>query len=288
MEIGVNFNGDQAFELLARGASLSERIGYSHIWVGESIHFKHPFPVIAAIAHATQNIFIGSGIISYYFNRSLHIKKAFETLVEAHGERFSIALAPGDLNTLREKGIDIRAPLEKLRETVKDIRSSKKLRRTRLYIGASGPKMIELGSEIGDGVLLNYAYPDYVEWALRHLKKDTYVGVYAPALMVPDKDHEKAGLMAAAFVAAGSNPDFQKEFELRDDVNKIRRILSSKKYGDLSLKRDLLFKRFLIQGTKAEILNRIKEFREMGVDQVILGSPFTYSLKAVESIGRAL
>jgi 5,10-methylenetetrahydromethanopterin reductase len=286
VEIGININGDLSSEKIGEGARLSEKLGYSHIWVGESIHFSHPLPIIAAIAHATRDIKVGSGIISYLFNRSLHIKKAFETLIEAYGERFAITLAPGDMNSLREAGVDTHRPLEKLKKTVAEIRTSTLLEKTPLYVGASGPKMIETGSELADGLLLNYAHPEYVKWAIGHLKKDTYVGVYAPAILTPDSKNEKAALLASAFVAAGSNPVFQERFGLKNMVEWIRRVLKERRYDDLVEKRDFLFDRFLICGDEPAILDRIGEFEEMGVDQVILGSPFAYNLEAVKTIGR--
>jgi 5,10-methylenetetrahydromethanopterin reductase len=288
MDIGVNINGELAYERIREGARVSEKMGYTNIWVGESIHFKHPFPVITAIAKETKSIKVGSGIISYFFNRGLHIKKAFETLVETYGERFTIAIAPGDMNSLRESGIEPGKPLKKLKETITELKASKKLENTPVYAGASGPKMIEIGSQHADGVLLNYAYPDYIEWAMKHILRKTYVGVYAPALLTPDDDNEKAALIASAYVAAGSNKSFQEEFRLTQEVEEVRKTLSEKRFKDLSDKKDFLLDRFVLHGDENTIVDRIREFEKMGVDQVILGSPFTYNHESIKALARAL
>jgi 5,10-methylenetetrahydromethanopterin reductase len=285
LDVGINLNGDISFKRLVETSALTEVLGYSNIWVGESIHFKHPFPVITSIANSTKSIQVGSGIISYFFNRSLHIKKAFETLVEAYGERFAITLAPGDVNSLRKSGIEFKSPLKKLKVAIEDIRSSKILKKTPVYVGASGPKMIETGSLIADGILLNYAHPEYVEWALSHVKNKTYVGVYAPALLTPDLKNEKAGLLASAFVAAGSNPVFQENFNIKREINEIKEIIREKKYENLKAKKDFLYERFLITGDQVALKERIKEFQKLGVDQLILGSPFNYNLKAIKALG---
>jgi 5,10-methylenetetrahydromethanopterin reductase len=288
MDVGINFNGDLSFEKIREGARISEKLDYSNIWVGESLDFKHPFPVITAIVDATERLRVGSGIISYFFNRSLHIKKAFETLVEAYGDRFAITLAPGDLNSLRSTGIDVSKPLKKLEQTIAELRTSKILSDTPIYAGASGPKMIEAGSQLADGVLLNYAHPDYVEWALSHLAKDTYVGVYAPALLTPDEGNEKSALIAASYVAAGANKAFQKEFGLADHVEKVRGTLKERRFDKLFENKEFLMDRFLISGNEKTILEQLNEFEIMDIDQVILGSPFCYNIKSVEAIGRAL
>jgi 5,10-methylenetetrahydromethanopterin reductase len=288
MEIGLNFNGDREFIETQQKAAAAEKMGFSNIWVGESIHFSHPYPVIAAIAHSTRDITIGSGIISYFFNRGLHIKKAFETFVEAWGQRFAIALAPGDVNSLRECGIDPSKPLQKLKTTLEILRASRKLGETPIYVGASGPRMIEMGSTHADGVLLNYAYPEYVKWALDHLQSDTFVAVYAPALLTPDRKNEKAAIWASAFVASGSNKSFQEDFGLGEDVEQIRGFLGENNFAALLEKKDFLLERFTIHGDEQALIRRLREYKGMGVDQVILGSPFTYSYAAIKNLGNVI
>ncbi|MFV2040423.1 MAG: LLM class flavin-dependent oxidoreductase [Candidatus Hydrothermarchaeales archaeon] len=288
MDVGINFNGDQSFEEIQTGVKTAEKLGYSNIWVGESIDFNHPFPVIAAAADATRKITVGSGIISYFFNRGFHIVKAFETLVETYGNRFAITLAPGDLNSLRAAGMPVSKPLKKLSETIAELRASEVLADTPIYVGASGPRMIELGSRLADGVLLNYAHLDYVSWALEHTSKKTFVGVYAPALLTPDPVNERSALIAASYVAAGANKAFQEEFRLTDFVDEIRRLLHEKHFAGLEKHRAFLTNRFLITGGKVAIQSQIKTFEKMGIDQVILGSPFCYNLEAIKAIGCSL
>ncbi|GBE57031.1 methylenetetrahydromethanopterin reductase [archaeon BMS3Bbin16] len=288
MDVGINFNGDQSFAEITEGAKQAEQLGYSDIWVGESIEFNHPFPIITAIADATAGLRVGSGIISYFFNHPLHIKKAFETLVEAYGNRFVIALAPGDLNSLKIAGIDASKPLKKLEQTIVELRASEVLADTPIYVGASGPRMIELGSRLADGVLLNYVHPEYVEWALEHIALETYVGVYAPALLTPDPVNERSALIAASYVAAGANKAFQEEFGLIDFVDEIREILRDKRFSELGKHGDFLTSRFLISGDEKTLQKRMNEFKKMSIDQVILGSPFCYNIKSVKAIGRVL
>jgi len=133
-------------------------------------------------------------------------------------------------------------------------------------------------------VLPNYVYPKHVSWALRHRSKKCYTGVYAPALVVPDKKNEKAILIASAIVAAGSNQRFIEEFGFEEEVAEIRKSLKSGRYDELSGKRDFLLDRFAIYGEIDDLRSRIDEYRKMGIDQVILGSPFTYSLEAIEAL----
>jgi len=288
VEVGVNVNGDLPFNSIAAAARLIECSGFAHIWVGESPDFKHPLPVIAAIAHCTDEIKVCSGILSYLLNRPLHIRAAFETLSEEHGARFAIGLAPGDLNALRSMGIEVARPLERLEEAIEHLRGSELLRGTPIYVGASGPRMIELGSRLAEGVLLNYAYPEYVEWAVGHVKGRCRIGVYAPAHLAPDKKGEKAVLFASAHVLSGSNKTFQERFNLQGDVEEIRKAMRQGGYERLRERKDFLLGRFAFYGSVEELLERMRVLKKMGVELVILGSPFAHSLKAIELLARAL
>jgi alkanesulfonate monooxygenase SsuD/methylene tetrahydromethanopterin reductase-like flavin-dependent oxidoreductase (luciferase family) len=64
--------------------------------------------------------------------------------------------------------------------------------------------------------------------------------------------------------------------------------LSEKRFKDLSDKKDFLLDRFVLHGDENTIVDRIREFEKMGVDQVILGSPFTYNHESIKALARAL
>ncbi len=65
-------------------------------------------------------------------------------------------------------------------------------------------------------------------------------------------------------------------------------MLRAKRFSDLENHREFLMDRFLISGDEKTIQGQINEFEKMGIDQVILGSPFCYNIKSVETIGRVL
>ena len=86
-----------------------------------------------------------------------------------------------------------------------------------IYMGAQGPKMLELAGEIADGVLINASHPKDFEVAVEQIKKGaekagrdpSEVDVTAYACFSIDKDPVKAvnaAKVVVAFIVAGS-PD---------------------------------------------------------------------------------
>jgi len=282
VELGVNFNGNTSMEELCSRARTAERF-VDCIWVGEHRPLVHPFPLLVLLAECTAEAKIGTAILSAMTNRCFHIARAFATLKEVYGERFVAGIAPGDRHGLKVECVASRRVLSRLEKCISLI--SKEVP---VLVGGSGPKVIELGSEKSHGVILNYAHPEFVRWALDHMKKRTYVACIAPALVLPDDENLDELLAAAAVIAAGANQVFLEEMGLVEKVAEVRRAAERGRVGE---HRDFLLEHFTISGSLEEVVERIQELAGLGVDQVILGSPFVISRqfeKIINSISERL
>jgi len=284
VELGVNFNGNMRREDLSSRAAAAERSGIAHLWVGESKPLVHPFPLLALLAESTSRARVGSAILSAMSNRCMHIAHAFATLKEAYGERFVAGIAPGDRYGLRVECISSRGVLARLERCISLIE-----REVPVLVGASGPKLIALASERSSGVILNYAHPEFVRWALRHIKKRCRIACIAPALVLPDREHRGELLGAAAVVASGANQVFAEEMGIAGKVGAVRKALRSGR--GLEEHEDFLLEYFTISGSVEEVVERVEELAKLGVEQVILGSPFVKSRrfeKIINSISERL
>jgi 5,10-methylenetetrahydromethanopterin reductase len=128
-----------------------------------------------------------------------------------------------------------------------------------------------------------------VRWALRHLKRKCSIACIAPALVLPDKEHEEELLSAAAVVASGANQVFLEEMGIAEKVGAIRKALGRRR--GMGEHADFLLEYFTISGSVEEVVDRVKELAELGVEQVILGSPFVKSRrfeKIINSISERL
>jgi len=287
MEFGINFNGDMDFELIKRHARLAEKSRFDYIWIGDSPFFAHSFSVLPLVSESTKKIKIGSGIISPLINRCLHIKQAYRTLKEFYGGRYAVALAPGDAKALEKLSISRKNLIEKIEKCGEEIKKETDLK---VFIGTSGPKIIEKASKKNYPLLLNYGYPEYLEWALKHRKKKVYCAAYAPSLILNNatKKLEKRLLMASAIVLAGSNKKFQEEFNLSHAAEEIRKIIEKVQYAKLEKYRALLLEKFSISGSAEEVEERCREIGKKGIAQVIFATPMELSREAIISLGGAM
>ncbi len=276
MDFGINFNGDMSPQRVRERARIAEEAGFDYIWVGETTSFVHPFPVIANICHNTEAIKVGAGIISVQKNRCIHIKKGFETLREVYGSRFVIGIAPGDRFGLLTTCVVTRDIIKKIRECTAQLNKGG----TPIFIGAAGPKLIELATTVADGILLNYVHPDFVRWAIKHFKRKVYTAAYGPSLVLPDKKNENHLRISAATVIAGGNRVFLEDFGLVEVSEEIRTILKKRRYDTLK-KYDRVLDKFTISGDIREIKGRIEELEKLGIDQVIFSSPLSNNPESI-------
>jgi len=308
VEIGINFNGDLSPKYIVKGSKIAEATGYHYIWIGEAAEYMHPFPILALVSQETDTIKVGTGIISPQLNHCYHIITAFQTLQEGYGNRFVVGLAPGDYRGLKITGASTSRPLEKVKSCVVEFRKSLasthvpaanassemapkklcKLTTLPIYVGASGPKMVETGSKIADGVLMNYVYPEFLKWALKFFREGFCCKVaYGPALLKPDEKNLELLRTSAAIVFSGANRVFLEEFGLEDAASEVDGILQKKRFHRLKDYDDILLEKFAIYGSLREVEERVEELKALGMDQVVFATPLCRNLTSVEKIGEA-
>ncbi len=147
----------------------------------------------------------------------------------------------------------------------------------KIYIGAQGPKMLELGGKIADGVLINASHPDDIAYAIDKVNnKEIEIASYASVSV--DPDGEKARQSAAivvAFIASGTNPAILEKHNI--DQEKTQAIGQSLAKGDFKgainhVDHDMI-ETFCIAGTKEEVKEKIATLEKKGITQMICGSP---------------
>ncbi len=281
MLYGINLNGDVEFSKLHDLCRIADN--YDYIFVGENIRFKHSFTILPFIAENTEKARIATGIISPLINMCFQIKQSFRTLLELYGRRFSIALAMGDVYGLNYLGIEPKNVIEKIKSCVEEIKVYKWTKDVEIFIGASAPKMIGEASKIADGVLLNYASPEFIGWAKGFLDRKTKIGCYAPALAECSDENLKKLLYASAVIIRGANKDFLEEFGIKKIADEIKNDITKVfKY------KDFLLENFTIGKNVDEIVDRVREYKKIGVDMCIFASPIYYSHNGIKRLVEAL
>ena len=180
-------------------AKYAEDQGFSEIWQADTRLARDCVVLMSAILAETSSLRVGSGVLPIYTRNPAVIAATWSTMWELGGltpdgeSRVMLGLGAWWEPIASRVGADRRKPLTAMRENVEAIRQLftmdevtyegefVHLDRVRLdvaygdtgprdipiYIGATGPKMLELTGEICDGVVLNYVVsPDYIRGAV--------------------------------------------------------------------------------------------------------------------------
>jgi len=160
-----------------------EELGYHSAWMCETRLARDAFSILGAFAHVTNRIKLGTSIVNTWTRGPALMSVTFATLNEIAPGRMVMGLGAYWDPLAWKQGIERTKPLIQMREYVEVCRrllaledsvtfegQVVKVRDLRLdlgkgvernplpvpiYVGATGPKMMQLSGEIADGVILN-------------------------------------------------------------------------------------------------------------------------------------
>ena len=218
-------------------AAYAEMHGFEEIWQADTRLARDCVVLMSALLARTTHLKIGSGVLPIWTRNPAVIAATFSTMWEMAPGRVMLGIGAWWEPIASRVGVDRKAPLTAMREHVEVLRQlftmeevtyqgqSVQLDRVKLdvsygdvgprdipiYIGATGPKMLELSGEICDGVVLNYVVPtSYIREAIAHVETGakragrSLDDVDLPELLVcslSDDDPEEAMVTAKSLVA---------------------------------------------------------------------------------------
>ena len=180
-------------------ARYAEDKGFSEIWQADTRLARDCVVMMTALLGATSRIRIGSGVLPLYTRNPAVIAATWSTMWELGGltpdgrSRVMLGLGAWWEPIASRVSAGRRRPLTAMRENIEAIKALftmeevsyegeiVRLDRVRLdiaygdpsprdipvYVGATGPRMLELTGEIADGVVLNYVVStDYIRGAV--------------------------------------------------------------------------------------------------------------------------
>jgi len=176
MRFSLRLNNDLKLSQYTALAQAAETAGFDQFWVSHDLFLRSSSVILPMIAQATSKIEIGSCIFNPYTINPAELAMFAATMDELSGNRFNLGLAAGAKEFLQWVGLAQERPLTAMRETITIVRrllagepadlngqflqwSPEAFLRfsppriTPIYIGAMGPKMLQLAGELGDGIL---------------------------------------------------------------------------------------------------------------------------------------
>jgi len=239
----------------------AEERGFSEIWQADTRLARDCVVMMGAFLSNTSRIRVGSGVLPIWTRNPAVIAASWSTMWELAGRpdgrsRVMLGLGAWWEPIASRVGVERKRPLQAMRENVESIRAlftmeevtyegdfvhldKVKLdvafgdaspRDIPIYIGATGPKMLQLAGEICDGVVLNYVVSvDYIRNAVELVRQGaeragkTLDDVDRPELLVcclSDDDPQAAMMEGKALVAyyLGTEPHIMKASNVDEEL----------------------------------------------------------------------
>lgn len=265
-------------------SKIAENEGFCGVWVTDHYNNRNSIVVLSAIAEATKKVDLGPGVTNPYYTHPAWMASAISTLDELSGKRARLGIGAGDVNTLSSIGIERKDPLGKVKEAVKTTREllgENKLNyetsSVPIYVGGQGPKMLDMASDIADGILINASHTADFRWSIDQIG-NTDAEIIAYTSFSIDKKRNLArdeSKKTVAFVAAGATEktlDRHKiDKKIASDIGE--KIKQSKFREAFSMVTENMIDSFSISGSPRDCKEKIDKILELGVDRIVVGSP---------------
>jgi len=177
MRVGLCFDGFYSIQEMIELAHLADDIGMDSIWMSDHLCFRDSMTTSMALLASTDKIKVAAAPASPYSRNPIITAMGIATMDEFAPGRVVGSPGTGNAAALKEAGMESPHPLQTMREYVDILRrylrgdtvdfkgkmfhiNGAKMgfvpaRPIKMYITAVRPRMLQLGGEIGDGVLLS-------------------------------------------------------------------------------------------------------------------------------------
>jgi 5,10-methylenetetrahydromethanopterin reductase len=215
MRVGLCFDGFYSIQEMIELARLADEIGMESIWMSDHLCFRDSLTSSMALLASTKKIKVAAAPMSPYSRTPIITAMSIATLEEFAPGRVIASPGTGNAAALKEAGIESPHPLRTMREYVEILRRFLRGETVnflgqvfqingakmgfvpsisiKMYITAVRSRMLQLGGEIGDGVLLSGGCsPGYIAQCIGEIAKGA--GKVGKSL----KDADVAGFVTAA------------------------------------------------------------------------------------------
>ena len=207
MRVGLCFDGFYSIQEMIELTRLADDVGMESIWMSDHLCFRDSLTTSMALLASTKKIKVVPAPMSPYSRHPIITAMAIATMEEFAPGRVIASPGTGNAAALKEAGIESPRPLKTMREYVEILRrllsgetvhfygemfqlNGAKMgfvpsTPIRMYVTAVRPRMLQLGGEIGDGVLLSAGCaPGYIAQCVGEIKK----GAEKAGKSLPDRD----------------------------------------------------------------------------------------------------
>ncbi len=323
LEFAITFKPDMEHGRIVALSQQAEAAGFAYGWIFDShVLWQEPYPLLTLIGAQTERMRLGTCVTNPGVRDATVTASLLATINRITGGRMDLGIGRGD-SSRRVMG---KKPLtlERLEETVNVVKGlcagetvtyeERDLQFTwttkdvpPVWIAGYGPKALRCAGRAGDGVILQFADPDLIQWCLGYVKegceevgKDfSQFRVMAAAPVWVSDDLAKARDQVRWFPALVSNHvvDLIARYGMEQLPDALTAYVKSRKGYDYlhhaevgssnaEFVTDEIVDRFAIVGNAAEHVRRLKELAEIGVTQFNIYLMSGDEEETVEAYGR--
>lgn len=277
----------------------AEELGYQRCWVfDEGLATRDLYVTLTAIALATERITFGPGITNPYTRHPATTAAAVATLDELSNGRAFLGVGVGGSLTLDPIGIERSRPLVAVSELIEVCRrlftgapvdfegETATLRSAYLgygrpeleiWLAGRGPRMIALGGEKADGVMLEFLHKDLIAGAVERVKEGAARSGNQPGLsygtmVVIDSAGMEATKPHLTYRLVDSTPQVRALLAISDqEVDQIRRAMAGGLRAAAEYVKEEWVYPFVLAGTLSDCRQQMTDLVERhGFDEFVL------------------
>jgi probable F420-dependent oxidoreductase len=205
MRFGITIKPDMTVERIVALTRQAEAAGFEYGWIFDShVLWLEPYPLLTLMAANTKKMRLGTCVTNPATRDITVTSSLFATLNLISGGRMQLGIGRGDSSrrVLGKKPVTS-AQLEEAVQKFRNLTGGKEIdyegRPARftwaeggvppVWVAGYGPKVLDLAGRIADGVILQFADPDLIEWCVGFVK----MGAEAAG-----RDPRKIEIMSAA------------------------------------------------------------------------------------------
>ena len=187
MEFGITLKPDISIDRILSLTEQAESSGFAYAWMFAShVIWKEPFPLLALMASRTSGIRLGTCVTNPAVRDVTVSSSLFATLNIASRGRMELGIGRGDSSrrVLGKKPTTLET-LEEFVRVFRNLNAGKTVdldgvptrfpwssgEVPRVWVAGYGPKALRTAGRIGDGVILQFADPDLIEWCLGFVRE---------------------------------------------------------------------------------------------------------------------
>ncbi len=183
MSFGVTVLPDPPYQRLVELMQLAEANGFEYGWTYDShILWQEPYPLLTVCALNTSKLKLGLNVTNPGTREPTVTASAFATLQDISGGRMVMGIGRGDSarRVIGQQPVKV-AEFEQAVAMIRDLMNGREVRWNDteveikwakgmppipLYVAGYGPKVLSIAGRLADGVIIQLADPEIVEWII--------------------------------------------------------------------------------------------------------------------------